>query len=85
MERRAAGAFTDIFLAAKCVVYLGGGDPGSGRLPDTVPPEMQRFVRSCLLEGPRMRPDNAWELLDEFDELLHALYGPPKFFHLSMS
>ncbi len=85
LEKRPAGASTDIFLAAKCVVYLAGGDPVSGRMPDTVPPEMQRFVRSCLLEGPRMRPDNAWELLDEFDELLHALYGPPKFFHLSMS
>ena len=42
------------------------------------------FVRSCLLEGPRMRPDDAWALLDEFDELLRDLYGPPKYHALVM-
>src|SRR5262249_4989218 len=58
LERRPAGPATDIFLAARCIVYLAGGDPVSGRMPDTCPQEIQRFVRSCLLEGPRMRPDN---------------------------
>ena len=32
-----------------------------------------------------MRPDDAWELLDEFDELLRQLYGPPKFHELTMT
>jgi hypothetical protein len=85
MEKRPALPATDIFLAAKCVVYLAGGDPATGHMPDAVPSAMQQFIRSCLLEGPRMRPDDAWKLLDEFDELLRALYGPPKFHHLSMS
>ena len=49
-----------------------------------MPPPMQRFVRSCLLEGPAMRPGDAWQLLDEFDGLLRGLYGPPTFHHLDM-
>jgi hypothetical protein len=31
-----------------------------------------------------MRPDDAWKLLDEWDEMLHELYGPPQFHELSM-
>ena len=72
-------------LAARCMVYLGGGDPVRDTLPDTVPTFMQRFLRGCLLEGAAMRPDNAWKLLDELDELLLRLYGPPKFYDLEMT
>jgi serine/threonine protein kinase len=79
-----AGASTDIYLAAKTMVFLGGGDPAAGRIPESVPPALRRFLGSCLLEGPRMRPGDAWGLLDEFDELLGALYGPPKFHVLDM-
>jgi serine/threonine protein kinase len=76
---------TDLFLAARCLIYLAGGDPVRDRMPDAVPEPLRRFVQSCLLEGVLMRPDDAWALLDEFDELLHRLYGPPKFHDLSMT
>jgi hypothetical protein len=75
---------TDLFLASRCLVYLAGGDPLANRLPDAVPVPMQRFIQSCLLESPRMRPDDAWTLLDEFDDLLRQLYGAPKFHELIM-
>jgi serine/threonine protein kinase len=85
LTRRPATAATDLFLAARSLVHLAGGDPLTGRLPDTVPAPLQGFFRGCLLEGPQMRPGDAWALLDEFDELLEQLYGPPKFHHLPMS
>jgi hypothetical protein len=83
-RREPAGPATDIGLAARCVAYLAGGDPTTGRMPESVPRAIGAFVRSCLLEGPRMRPDDAWDLLDEFDELLHDLYGPPAYHRLEM-
>jgi serine/threonine protein kinase len=83
-RKEAAVPATDIYLAAKCLVYLAGGDPVSGRMPDTLPRALGASLRSCLLEGPRMRPDDAWGLLDEFDELLFDLYGPPKYRRLEM-
>jgi hypothetical protein len=46
---------------------------------------MQRFLRSNLLEGPTMRPKDAWKLMEEFGELLRQLYGPPKFVELTMT
>jgi hypothetical protein len=84
VQKQPASPATDVFLAARCLIYLAGGDPVANRMPDTVPAPMQRFVKACLLEGPKMRPE-AWKLLDELDELLRRLYGPPKFHELTMT
>lgn len=76
---------TDLFLAARCVIYLAGGDPVHNQMPDTVPAPLRMFVRSCLLEGAAMRPHDAWSVMEEFDDLLRRLYGPPQFHTLRMS
>ncbi len=85
--RRKLGAVpaTDIYLAAKSLVYLSGGDPIQGTFPATVPDRLQRFWTGCLLESPAMRPQDAWKLYDEFSELLEDLYGPPRYYPLDMS
>lgn len=84
-QQRPASPATDLFLAARCLVYLAGGDPVTSRMPEAVPPPMQRFFKTCLLESAAMRPDDAWALMEDFDELLHALYGPPKFHTLTLT
>jgi hypothetical protein len=83
-RKQPAAAGTDLFLAARCLIYLAGGDVAADRMPDAVPTPMQRLLRSCLLEGHGMRPNDAWNLMDEFDGLLRRLYGPPKFVELKM-
>jgi serine/threonine protein kinase len=82
-KKEPATPATDLFLAARCIADLAGGGP-AGPIPDSVPAPFARFLRACLLDGPRMRPDNAWTLLDEFEEMLGQLYGPPRFHELSM-
>src|SRR5262249_23289518 len=82
---RPGGPATDLFLAARCLVYLAGGNPETNQIPAAVPLSMQEFLRTCLLEGPRMRPDDAWALLEEFDELLRRVYGSPKFHELILT
>jgi serine/threonine protein kinase len=84
-HRRPAGPATDLFLAARCLVYLAGGDPQTNRMPDAVPPPMRQFVRTCLLESASMRPDDAWAVLEDFDDLLRAVYGPPAFHELTLT
>jgi hypothetical protein len=81
----AARPATDLFLAARCLVYLAGGDPVTNRVPEAVPRPMRRFLNTCLLESARMRPNDAWALLEDFDELLQALYGPPRFHELTLT
>jgi hypothetical protein len=84
-HQQPASPATDLFLAARCLVYLAGGDPVTNRMPEAVPPPMRRFLQTCLLESAAMRPDDAWALVEDFDELLHALYGPPKFHELTLT
>ncbi len=85
LRREPASPATDIFLAAKCLIYAAGGDPAAGRWPEAVPVEMQRFIDTCLFAAPRMRPHDAWKLHEEFDGLLGQLFGPPKYHRLVMS
>ncbi len=84
-QKQPATVATDLFLAAQCMIYLAGGDPVSGRMPDTIPAAMRRFIATCLFPSVAMRPDDAWKLMDEFDELLRKLYGPPMFHPLTMN
>jgi hypothetical protein len=80
-----AGPATDVFLAARCMVYLAGGDTVTNAMPDSVPQLMQRYIATCLFESPQMRPNDHWALLDDFDKLLRQLYGSPKFHPLTLT
>jgi hypothetical protein len=84
-RKRTALPATDLFLAARCIVYLAGGDPVSQQMPEVVPLPLQRFLQSCLLEGVRMRPNDAWALQEEWEQLLRRLYGPPCFHELTLT
>lgn len=64
-----AGPATDIYLATVLM----------RRLIKDPPPALGRFADGCLYDAPRMRPQDAWGLLAEFDELLEDLYGPRRF------
>lgn len=66
----AAGPDLDIWLAARCLAELTAG---------RWPAAMAAFARGCLLVSPRRRPQDAWALLAEFDDLLARLYGPRTF------
>jgi hypothetical protein len=85
LEERPAAQATDLFLAARCMIYLAGGDPVCNWMPHTVPAPLQAFIKTCLLPRSSMRPDDAWALYDELDVLLRRLYGPPKFHDLIMT
>jgi hypothetical protein len=84
-RKQPVGPATDLFLAARCIVYLAGGDPVTNWMPETVPPPLQRFLSTCLVESPRMRPEDAWALQEDFACLLRSLYGPPKFHELTLT
>jgi hypothetical protein len=83
-DKRAATPATDIYLAARSMIFLAGGDPLRNAMPPSIPRPMQLFFQGCLLESPRMRPTDAWQLHDEFDELLGDLYGPPAYVRVEM-
>lgn len=69
----------DIYMGARCMVYLLGGNPISGILPDTVSRSLRAFFNGCVLPRPSQRPSDAWGLLEEFDELLEKLWGKRRY------
>jgi hypothetical protein len=74
--KKAATAATDIYMAAKCIVHVLGGDVVNMTVPDRVPPYLINFLRGCTLGNPAARPNNAWALLREFKDFMRKHYGP---------
>ncbi|WP_432827093.1 serine/threonine protein kinase [Dactylosporangium sp. CA-092794] len=70
LDRGTPGPYTDLAMAAGLMTDLMG---------EHAPKALRRFADGCRLASPRQRPDDAWRLLEELDELLHRLYGPRKF------
>lgn len=82
-DKIASPAF-DIWMAAKTMIYLAGGDPITNDMPRSVPPLMRQFFLSSVLNPARLNSEEAWQLSDQFTDLLENLYGPPRFVTLEM-
>lgn len=75
---------TDIYMAAATTVMLLGGDPAARTVPDRVPEPVRRFFLACLAPSPARRPDDAWRLHEELDELLARIVGERRYRPLDM-
>jgi|SRR5271166_373576 len=84
LAKKPATAQTDVFMLAKCMVQLLGGDVATNQMPDSVPKPLRAFFGGCLLENQARRPDDAWKLHEELDELLQRLVGKPRYRALVM-
>jgi serine/threonine protein kinase len=73
----------DVALAARSMIYLLGGDPVTGMIPPAVDPALQRHFARCISRGPTPGLE-AWRLLDDFDKLIEALWGPRRFVALEL-
>ncbi|MFD0822454.1 serine/threonine protein kinase, partial [Micromonospora zhanjiangensis] len=74
-QRRPVGPGTDLAMAARCMTAL---------MADRAPRALWAFATGCSAARLAARPDDAWRLLGELDDLLERLYGPRTFrpFHL---
>lgn len=70
IARQPPSEATDIYLATTMMRALIG---------PALPAALRRFADGCLYAAPRMRPQDAWRLLAELDELLEHLFGPRRF------
>ena len=74
----------DIYMAAKCAVYLLGGDVKTNYIPPTIHPLFSGFLKACLLTNPMTRYTDTWEAVAQFTDNLRTIYGPRKFVDLDM-
>ncbi|TNH26351.1 serine/threonine protein kinase [Micromonospora orduensis] len=70
LDRRPCGPGTDIAMAGRCMTWL---------MNRHAPRELRAFARGCRQRSLDARPDDAWRLLRELDQLLDRLYGPRTF------
>ncbi len=70
---------TDLYMAARCMSRLLGGHPTTLELPAQVPKPIRTLLSACLLPAPQRRAGDAWQVFEDFHEILGRLYGPPQF------
>lgn len=84
LAKKPATTGTDIYMAAKCIIYVLGGNPRINQLPSHVPGYLSAFLQGCVLNNPDMRPDNAWVLHAELREHMRTHFGPRKYVRFDM-
>lgn len=77
--RGAATPASDLFMAARCMARLLGGDGDAETLPPGVPTPIRALLRGCLLPSPHRRAADAWGVFGDFRAILERLYGAPQF------
>ncbi len=85
-------AGSDVFMAARCVAYLLGGDGVDVPLPRVddsskkrAAEPFKRFLETCVQSTTRTRAGfDAWELRRSLDELMARWYGPRKYHPFAM-
>lgn len=69
----------DIYMACQNMIFLLGGNYNE----ESIRP-IRNFFRGCTEINEAGRPNDAWELLAEFDELIEKMWGERKFHPFSM-
>jgi hypothetical protein len=75
-EDRTADYSLDIYMAWRLASWLMGSVDINNL---DAPRPLRSFVKGCTLERRTARPQDAWKILDEFNELVEILWGPRKF------
>lgn len=75
---------TDVYMAAKSIIYVLGGDPKTDTMPPHVPPYLSRFLKGCTLKGLTARPQDVLALYQEFKAHMRKYYGPKKYVPFNM-
>lgn len=65
-NKQSVGAYTDIYMASALMKYMS-----SAKLPK----EMKAWFDFGTIANKSRRPDDAWQLRDQFEKTLHLLYG----------
>lgn len=66
---------TDIYMSAKCMIALLGGNPVTEVVPSSAHARERGFLQSCLFAKASLRPQSAWQLREEFGRMLTQISG----------
>jgi hypothetical protein len=61
------------------MIHLLGGNTETDEMPDSVEPDLQRFIQHFVLASPWQRAQDAWEMHGQLDSLVRRLWGKKRF------
>ncbi len=76
LEKRLPTPATDIYMWAKCAIYLLGGDPATNSLPREIPRTIKIFLDRCLLERMSQRQNDAERLRRQLHDIVTDIWEP---------
>lgn len=79
INKHLVGPWTDLYMGAKTMLYLCGGDVKKNKWPARIPGQMVVSLNKCLQPNNRLRPQTASECFAEFTNIVGSVYGPRKF------
>jgi hypothetical protein len=79
-NRTPPSASLDIAMGARCMIELTGGNADRAEFSPKTVPALAAYFRRCL-SGVNV---DAWTLLNDFDRLIEALWGPRKFREMTL-
>lgn len=79
IHKHLVGPFTDLYMGAKTMLYLCGGDVKTNRWPARIPGQMVVSLNKCLQKEILLRPEDAPVHFKEFTAIVNSVYGPRKF------
>jgi predicted Ser/Thr protein kinase len=81
-ERKPPLPSSDLYSLGKAMIYAAGGDPADKSLPASIDPRIQRFLRYFAYESPLGRPQDAWDMYKQVDNLRKEVFGKHEFVEL---
>jgi serine/threonine protein kinase len=82
-ERGRPTPASDLYALGKCAIFLVGGDPATKTLPD-MDPRLARFLKYLAVESQGGRPQDAWEVYSQVEQLRKQIWGTHEFVPLEL-
>lgn len=70
---------TDLYFVGKLGIALMGGDVKTDTMPTEVPATVQSFMKDLVNPSRTMRPQDAWDVREEFDKVVIAIVGKRRY------
>lgn len=80
-KKASADNTADVYMLAKCMIKVLGGDIITNDLPATVPWAIQGFLKSLVVGNSRLHPHTVFTKLVK---LAGDVFGPPKYVNLTI-
>ena len=79
LAKKSVGPETDMYMAAKTMLYLIGGDVKTNTVPKHIEREVSDFLLMCLHNDRQKRPLDIRQYFTLFVMMLERVYGKPKY------